>query len=317
MKKLNWKNPAMLLLAAFIWGSAFVAQSVGMDYMEPFTFSCVRSFIGSIVLLPCIFLLDRLKSPEERERAAQMDKKTLLTGGVCCGLVLCAASNLQQIGIQYTSAGKAGFITALYIVIVPVLGIFLGRRCGINVWIGILIALVGFYLLCMTGGFALETGDFYLLCCSLLFSCHILVIDHFSPLVDGVRMSCIQFFVVGIGSGIGMLLFETPRIEGILAGLGSLLYAGVLSSGVAYTLQILGQKNYNPTVATLLMSLESVFSVLTGWVVLHEELNVREMAGCVLIFIAVILAQLPGKREEEKAKPSVKASIEKTKPLNS
>ncbi len=296
MKSFNWKNPAMLLLAAFIWGSAFVAQSVGMDYVGPLTFNCVRSIIGGVVLIPCIFLLERLKSPEERARAAaESDRKTLLAGGVSCGIVLCAATSMQQFGMQYTSVGKAGFITALYIVIVPVLGLFFGKRCGLKIWLGVFIALVGFYLLCMTGGFALERGDLYLLCCSLLFSFHILVIDHFSPLVDGVKMSCIQFLVSGVLSGAAMLLFETPSIAGIVAGAGPILYAGVLSSGVAYTLQIIGQKNYNPTVATLLLSLESVFSVLTGWLVLHQKLSPREIAGCVLIFAAVILAQLPEK----------------------
>ena len=286
----------MLLLAAFIWGSAFVAQSVGMDYVGPLTFNCVRSIIGGVVLIPCIFLLERLKSPEERARAAaESDRKTLLAGGVSCGIVLCAATSMQQFGMQYTSVGKAGFITALYIVIVPVLGLLFGKRCGLKIWLGVCIALVGFYLLCMTGGFALERGDLYLLCCSLLFSFHILVIDHFSPLVDGVKMSCIQFLVSGVLSGAAMLLFETPSIAGIVAGAGPILYAGVLSSGVAYTLQIIGQKNYNPTVATLLLSLESVFSVLTGWLVLHQKLSSREIAGCVLIFAAVILAQLPEK----------------------
>lgn len=286
----------MLLLAAFIWGSAFVAQSVGMDYVGPLTFNCVRSIIGGVVLIPCIFLLERLKSPEERARAAaESDRKTLLAGGVSCGIVLCAATSMQQFGMQYTSVGKAGFITALYIVIVPVLGLFFGKRCGLKIWLGVFIALVGFYLLCMTGGFALERGDLYLLGCSLLFSFHILVIDHFSPLVDGVKMSCIQFLVSGVLSGAAMLLFETPSIAGIVAGAGPILYAGVLSSGVAYTLQIIGQKNYNPTVATLLLSLESVFSVLTGWLVLHQKLSPREIAGCVLIFAAVILAQLPEK----------------------
>ena len=296
MKSFNWKNPAMLLLAAFIWGSAFVAQSVGMDYVGPLTFNCVRSIIGGVVLIPCVFLLGRLKSPEERARAAaESDRKTLLAGGVSCGVVLCAATSMQQFGMQYTSVGKAGFITALYIVIVPVLGLFFGKRCGFKIWLGVFIALVGFYLLCMTGGFTLERGDLYLLCCSLLFSFHILVIDHFSPLVDGVKMSCIQFLVSGVLSGAAMLLFETPSIAGIVAGAGPILYAGVLSSGVAYTLQIIGQKNYNPTVATLLLSLESVFSALTGWLVLHQKLSPREMAGCVLIFVAVILAQLPEK----------------------
>ena len=290
----------MLLLAAFIWGSAFVAQSVGMDYVEPLTFNCVRSIVGGMVLIPCIYLLGKLKTPEERAASDSANRKTLLIGGVSCGVILCLASNAQQIGIQYTSVGKAGFITALYIVIVPVLGIFLKRRCGWKVWLSVLIALVGFYLLCMVGGFLLERGDVYLLACALLFSFRILVIDHFSPLVDGVKMSCIQFFTCGILSGIAMFVAETPDIRNILAAWVPILYAGVLSSGVAYTLQIVGQKNYNPTVATLLLSLESVFSVLTGWAVLHQKLSARELSGCLLIFVAVILAQLPDKKEDKK-----------------
>ena len=300
MKGFNWKNPAMLLLAAFIWGSAFVAQSIGMDFVEPFTFNCVRSIVGGLVLIPCIYLLNKLKSPQERTKAAETDNKTLLIGGVSCGVILCLASNMQQIGIQYTSVGKAGFITALYIVIVPILGIFLKRSCGWKIWVSVLIALVGFYLLCMVGGFSLERGDVWLLACAVLFSFHILVIDHFSPMVDGVKMSCIQFFTCGILSGIAMLAAETPELKNILAAWAPILYAGVLSSGVAYTLQIVGQKNYHPTVATLLLSLESVFSVLTGWAVLHQKLSARELTGCVLIFIAVILAQLPDKKENNK-----------------
>lgn len=290
----------MLLLAAFIWGSAFVAQSVGMDYVEPFTFNCVRSIVGGLVLIPCIYLLGKMRSSEETPEIKQTDQKTLVIGGVSCGVILCLASNAQQIGIQYTSVGKAGFITALYIVIVPILGIFLKRRCGWKVWVSVMIALIGFYLLCMVGGFSLERGDIWLLCCAVLFSFHILVIDHFSPMVDGVKMSCIQFFTCGILSGMAMLVTENPDISNILAAWGPILYAGVLSSGVAYTLQIVGQKNYNPTVATLLLSLESVFSVLTGWAVLHQKLSTRELCGCVLIFIAVILAQLPDKKEDNK-----------------
>ena len=290
----------MLLLAAFIWGSAFVAQSVGMDYVEPFTFNCVRSIVGGLVLIPCIYLLGKMRSSEETPEIKQTDQKTLVIGGVSCGVILCLASNAQQIGIQYTSVGKAGFITALYIVIVPILGMFLKRRCGWKVWVSVMIALVGFYLLCMVGGFSLERGDIWLLCCAVLFSFHILVIDHFSPMVDGVKMSCIQFFTCGILSGMAMLVTENPDISNILAAWGPILYAGVLSSGVAYTLQIVGQKNYNPTVATLLLSLESVFSVLTGWAVLHQKLSTRELCGCVLIFIAVILSQLPDKKEDNK-----------------
>lgn len=290
----------MLILAAFIWGSAFVAQSVGMDYVEPFTFNCVRNIVGGLVLIPCIFLLERLKSPAEREKEARADKRALIAGGLSCGVILALASNLQQIGIVYTSVGKAGFLTALYIVIVPVLGIFLKRRCGLNVWLGVGIALVGFYLLCMKGGFSLEKGDVYLLACALLFSFHILVIDYFSPMVDGVKMSCIQFFTCGVLSGAAMLVAETPQPENIAAAWVPILYAGVLSSGVAYTLQIVGQKNYNPTVATLLLSLESVFSVLTGWVVLGQKLSARELFGCTLIFVAVVLAQLPGREEKKR-----------------
>lgn len=292
----------MLLLAAFIWGSAFVAQSVGMDYVEPFTFNFVRNIVGGLVLIPCICLL---RNRSEREAAESLrdtkvpsDKRTLLIGGMSCGVILCLASNMQQIGIQYTSVGKAGFITALYIVIVPVIGIFFRHRCGWMVWVSVAIALVGFYLLCMAGGFSLERGDTYLLICALLFSVHILVIDHFSPMVDGVKMSCIQFFTCGMLSGIAMLIAESPDVKSILAAWMPILYAGVFSSGVAYTLQIVGQKNYNPTVATLLLSLESVFSALTGWVVLHQKLSARELSGCVLIFLAVILAQLPEREKK-------------------
>lgn len=299
MREFNWKNPAMLLLAAFIWGSSFVAQSVGMDYVEPFTFICVRTLVGGLVLIPCIYAFDKFKSPEERASAARMDRKTLLKGGVSCGVILFLASNAQQIGMQYTSVGKAGFITALYIVIVPVLGLFLKRSCGWRIWASVVIALAGFYLLCMVGGLSLERGDIWLLACSVLFSFHILTIDHFSPMVDGVKMSCIQFLTCGSLSGIVMLLTESPKPAHILAAWMPILYSGVLSCGVAYTLQIVGQKNYNPTVATLLLSLESVFSVLTGWVVLHEKLSARELAGCVLIFCAVIMAQLPERKKEK------------------
>jgi drug/metabolite transporter (DMT)-like permease len=298
MKTFNWKNPLMLLLAAFIWGSAFVAQSVGMDYVEPFTFNCVRSLIGGLVLIPASFLLDKLKSPEERQQEAKQDKRTLLTAGLCCGVILCMATNTQQVGMQYTSVGKAGFITALYIVIVPVLGLFFKRRSSLKIWVSVGIALVGFYFLCLVGGFTLEQGDGYILCCAFLFSCHILVIDHFSPMVDGVKLSCLQFLTSGILSGVVMFLTESPNLHNIWEAIVPILYAGVLSCGVAYTLQIVGQKNYNPTVATLLMSLESVFSALTGWMILHQTLSSRELLGCILIFAAVILAQLPERQKK-------------------
>lgn len=288
------KNACMLILTAFIWGTAFVAQSVGMDYLGPFTFNGVRNLIGGVALLPCIVFLGR-----GNRGNVPGSRKDLIVGGVCCGVLLFAASSLQQIGLVYTTAGKSGFITAFYIVIVPVLGIFLRQKVGWKIWTAVGIALVGLYFLCITEGFSVNMGDFYVFLCALLFSLHILVIDHFAPRVDGVKMSCIQFFVCGLISLIPMFALETPTISGLLAGWFPLFYAGVLSCGVGYTLQIVGQKNVNPTVASLLLSLESCFSVLAGWIILGERLSVREGMGCVLMFAAIILAQLPEKKKEE------------------
>ena len=300
MKKMSLKNITMLFLTAFIWGVAFVAQSVGMNYIGPFTFSCVRSILGGIVLIPCIWFLDRLKMKEEgvteKRTMSEKEKKTLLIGGICCGIALCVASNLQQFGVKYTTVGKAGFITALYIVLVPIFGIFLKKKVGVKVWISVAISVVGLYLLCMTENLYISKGDFLVLLCAIVFSIHILVIDHFSPLVDGVRMSCIQFWITGILSAIPMFLFEKPSLSAIFAAAVPLLYAGVMSSGVAYTLQIVAQKDADPTVASLILSLESVFSVLAGWVVLGQVMSMREICGCVLMFAAIILAQLPERK---------------------
>lgn len=300
MKKVSWKNMSMLLLTAVIWGVAFVAQSVGMEYIGPFTFNFVRNIIGGLVLIPCIWFLNKWKEKEgiAENTEQKQDTKTLIVGGICCGIALCLASNLQQIGIQYTTVGKAGFITALYIVIVPIVGIFLKKKCGIQIWISVLIALAGFYLLSVKDGFKLEAADTYLLCSAVLFSIHILIIDYFSPKVDGVKMSCIQFFVCGILSGVMMLLTETPSLDNILEAWMPVLYAGVLSCGVAYTLQIVGQKDFNPTIASLILSLESVFSALAGWVILNQALSKRELTGCVLIFCAIILAQIPMRKKK-------------------
>ena len=300
MKKMSLKNITMLFLTAFIWGVAFVAQSVGMNYIGPFTFSCVRSILGGIVLIPCIWFLDRLKMKEEgvteKRTMSEKEKKTLLIGGICCGIALCVASNLQQFGVKYTTVGKAGFITALYIVLVPIFGIFLKKKVGVKVWISVAISVVGLYLLCMPEKLSISNGDFLVLLCAIVFSIHILVIDHFSPLVDGVRMSCIQFWITGILSAIPMFLFEKPSLSAIFAAAVPLLYAGVMSSGVAYTLQIVAQKDADPTVASLILSLESVFSVLAGWVVLGQVMSMREICGCVLMFAAIILAQLPERK---------------------
>lgn len=295
------KNAFMLILTAFIWGTAFVAQSVGMDYLGPFTFNGVRSLIGGVALIPCIWILQKLNDksdPVTEER----NRKDLLIGGISCGVLLFAASSLQQVGIQYTTAGKAGFITAFYIVFVPVLGIFLGKKTGWKVWTAVILALAGLYFLCITEKFTIGKGDIFLFACALVFSLHILVIDYFSPKVEGVKMSCIQFLVCGIISLPFMFLLEIPKMGAIVDAAWPLLYAGVLSCGVAYTLQIIGQKNVNPAIASLILSLESCFSVLAGWVILGEKLSVREFIGCILMFAAIILAQLPDKKDKEMAK---------------
>lgn len=301
MNKFVIRQSLLLFLTATIWGVAFVAQSVGMDYVGPFTFNAARNLIGGIVLIPCIALLGKINGRTEEKKAAEntakSEKKTLLAGGISCGVLLFIASNLQQIGIQYTTVGKAGFITAMYIVLVPILGIFFRKKAGLRIWIAVAMAAAGLYTLCMTdGGFSLQRGDFLVLLCALAFSVHILVIDYFAPKVDGVKMSCIQFFVCALLSGVGMLLFEEPDMGLILQAWVPVLYAGVLSCGVAYTLQIVGQKGMNPTVASLILSLESVVSVIAGWLILGQSLSARELAGCGLMFAAIILVQLPERK---------------------
>lgn len=293
----KYRQSALLLLTAAIWGSAFVAQQTGMDYVGPFTFNAARSLLGGLALFPLIaFFSSREKrdSAQKTSVTKESERKTLWAGGILCGIVLFAASTLQQVGIQYTTVGKAGFITALYIVLVPVCGLFFKKRVQPKVWLAVLIAVAGLYLLCMTdGSFSLQKGDLLVLACALGFTVHIMVIDHFSPLVNGVKMSCIQFFTCSILSAVCMVLFETVNLSDLLHAWMSILYAGILSSGVGYTLQIVGQKGLNPTTASLLMSLESVFSVLAGWILLHQALSGRELFGCILMFAAIVLVQIP------------------------
>lgn len=296
MNKLQIRNSFLLFVAAFIWGTAFVAQSVGMEYIEPFTFSTLRSFIGSAFLVPCIGILGKWKGKKAKQNAE--DNKELLKGGIVCGVVIFAAANLQQVAMLYTSVGKSGFLTALYIVIVPIIGVAFGKKSGKKLVAAVALAVVGLYLLCMkSGSFSLEFGDILLLLSAFSFSVHIMVIDHFTQKVDGVKLSCIQFFVCGVFSAVVMLLFEHPSLSMIWEALIPLLYVGVLSSGVAYTLQIVGQKGMNPVVASLIMSLESVISAIAGWAVLGQILSKREIAGCIVMFLAIILAQLPEKVE--------------------
>ncbi len=287
------KSSLILLLTATIWGVAFVAQSVGMEYIGPFTFNAIRCVLGGLVLIPVILVLKK-KKETGAENQEKEDKKTLWAGGIACGVILCIASNLQQFGIMEASVGKSGFFTALYIVMIPVIGIFIGKRPGIKLWFCVALAVVGMYLLCMKdGSFTIERADIMLLLCALVFSFHILVIDYFSPKVDGVKMSCIQFFVCGVLSAVGMLFTETPDISNIQAAWLPLLYAGLLSCGVGYTLQIVGQKGINPVIASLIMSLESVISALAGWVILGQVLSPKEILGCVLMFVAIIITQIP------------------------
>ena len=307
------KNNLLLVLAALIWGVAFVAQSVGMEYVGPFTFNATRFMIGGLVLIPCIFFFDRReredrgkeipekrKTPSEDQKTSER-KKTLLIGGLCCGLCLTVASTLQQIGIMYTTVGKAGFITALYMIIVPVIGIFLGKKIALPIWGSVGLGVAGMYLLCITESFHINFGDLLVLLCSLCFAGHILVIDYFSPRVDGVKMSCIQFFTCGIICAAPMFLTERPSLAVILNAWQPILYTGVLSCGVAYTLQIVAQKGTNPVAASLLLSLESVFSVLAGWLILGQRMSMREILGCALVFTGIILVQVPWKPREKKS----------------
>ncbi len=306
------RQSCILFLTALIWGVAFVAQSAGMEYLGPFTYNGVRSVLGGLVLLPCIALLDRIQgrqsgaetgSIQDRNQNGQgqedgaAGRKQLLTGGLCCGIVLFVASNFQQFGIQYTTVGKAGFITAMYIVIVPLLGLLVHRKVGLQVWTGVLFGITGLYLLCMKDSFRLEKGDALVLVCAFIFSLHILVIDHFSQKVDGVKMSCIQFWVCGILSLLCSFVFETPNLQNIRAAWMPVCYGGILSCGVAYTLQIIGQKGMNPTVASLILSLESVVAVVAGFLILGQSMSRRELFGCLMMVLAIVSAQLPERKE--------------------
>ena len=310
------RNTFFLFLTAMIWGAAFVAQSVSMDYIGPFTFICLRSVIGGLFLIPVIIVLDGIRKKSQNESADVVNSenilhieteekqrlswknKQLIEGGIVCGIFLFFANCFQQTGIQYTTVGKAGFITTFYIIIVPLIGLFFKKYCGILTWIGVVVALAGLYFLCITQKLTIQRGDALILCCSVLYAGQILAIDHYNPFVDGVKMSCIQFLTGGILGAVFMLLFENPSIAMILSAAGPILYTGIMSTGLGYTLQIVGQKGLNPTVAALILSLESVFSALSGYLFLHQVLTTRELIGCALMFIAIVLAQLPDIRRK-------------------
>ncbi|MBR6101860.1 MAG: DMT family transporter [Ruminococcus sp.] len=290
----------VLLLVALIWGSAFVAQSKGMEHVGAFTYNGARSFLGGIVLLPVLPLLSKAGGSKAPRADEPSRKKATVTGGLCCGVVLFAASSLQQLGVSMTTAGKAGFITALYIVIVPILGIFLRRRIPAAVWLCVAAAVAGFYLLCVKEDFSVGRGDLLVLGCAFVFSVHIMTIDRFNAKgADAAKMSCIQFFTAGVLSLPLMFIFEEPSLSSLWDARLTIAYAGILSSGVAYTLQIFAQKHADPTTATLIMSLESVFAALSGWLILGETLSAKELCGCGVVFAAVVAAQLIAMRSND------------------
>ena len=295
MKHNQVRQVVFPILAAFIWGTAFVAQDLCADSIGTFAFNATRYFIAVLALLVVIAVSDKAKknrpTPTAEEKKAA--NKQLWLGGLCCGVALAIASNFQQAGlVAGTDAGKAGFITALYVVLVPVFGLFFKRKVSLPVWIAVVCSVVALYLLCIKGDFSLAAGDLLILVCAVCFAVHILVIDHFTAYCDGVKLSCLQFLFAGIISAVCMFLFETVDFAAVWSCILPLLYVGIFSCGVGYTLQILAQKDSNPTVVTILLSLESVFAVIAGAIVLHQQMSAREYIGCVVMFVAVILAQI-------------------------
>lgn len=289
------KGNALLMTTAIIWGTAFVAQKAGMDLIGPIAFNGVRTLVGAFALIPVILIMNR-----PGKENAPVDK-TLILGGVLCGLALCAAGNVQQIGLYYTSVSHTGFITALYVVIVPLMGLFLKKRVSPIMWCCVIASAIGLYLLCIppSGFGSVNIGDIIILVCAFCFAIHILVIDHFSPKVDGVKLSCIQFFVAGLVSMIIMpvadpaLGFEIPTASALTGSWFTILYAGIMSCSIAYTFQVIGQKYTDPAIAAMLLCLESVFALIAGMIILGEMLSLREVIGCAVMFAAIVVANLP------------------------
>lgn len=297
------KGSITLIFATIIWGSTFVAQSVGMDYIGPFTFQAIRCFLGGLILFPVIAIADRFKKNDNKTFFSRWLDKKLWKAGLFCSIPLFIAANLQQLGIVDTDAGKSAFLTAMYIVFVPILGIFRGQKPTKWIPVSVLLGVVGLYFLSCVGVTTVATGDLLLLACALAFAVQILCVDTFANQVDPLRLNFLNCMICAALSATVMLFTETPTWDGIRGCFGSLAYAGFLSMGIAYSLQIIGQKDLHPATASLLMSLESVFAVLSGWLILHEKLTSWEAIGCVLVFAAVILSQLPDKKKEDKNAP--------------
>ncbi|MBO5230142.1 MAG: DMT family transporter [Clostridia bacterium] len=287
-------GPFYCILAAVVWGMSFVAQSEGA-YIGTFTFNGIRTLIGGIVLIPLvIFSFRKENAALPAGEKKKFPFKDVLIGGICCGIPLFIGGNLQQHAFNYIEVGKVGFITALYMVLVPVVGIFLKQKARFNVWIGVAFGVVGLYFLSIPkGDFSIGKGELITIFCSFGFTAHILVIDHFCKKVNNIALSCAQFFVAGILSIICMFIFEEPEFDAVVGAYVPLLYAGIMSCGVAFTAQIFGQKYTEPAVASLLLCLESVFAVLFGWLLLHQTLSARELFGCLIMFIAIVFTQIP------------------------
>ena len=302
MPNVQLRNTLLLMGASFIWGTAFVAQSVGADHMGPYSFLAGRSWLACVFLLGLMAVLRKAgKTNSAAEPGFWQNRKVLVKGGTCCGIALFAASAAQQMGIGTTSTAKAGFLTALYVVLVPVCGLFFKRKVSLPVWIAVALSVIALYLLCINGEFSLAPGDLLILACAVCFTIHILVIDHFTATVDGVKLSCLQFLFAALISTVCMFLFEDVDFAAIWGCILPLLYVGIFSCGVGYTLQILAQKGSNPTVVTILLSLESVFAVIAGAIILKQQMSAREYIGCAVMFAAVLLAQIdfPVKQKAE------------------
>ena len=289
----------MLLIATLIWGTSLVAQSIGMKNLSPFAFNAARFYVGSVVLIPVLLFSNSFKiNPSYQNNKGKQFclNPFLLKSSFICGFILFITATFQQIGIIYTTVGKAGFITSLYIVIVPVLSLFMGKHISMRIWICILSAMIGMYLLCMNGKFNIAYGDLLILLCALTTAIHILLIDHFSMKVNGIKFSCLQFFFCATLSLLTSIVFEETSFNSLIAAMPPILYSGILSCGVAYTLQTLGQKHVTPTIAALILSLESVFSVLSGWLILNQTLSSKELIGCSIMFCAIVFSQVPNQK---------------------
>lgn len=296
MKNKKAFGSIILLITSIIWGLAFVFQRTGMDKIEPITFNAVRMATGAIFLGIVILFLN-VKSKKTSTAPKENKTKTII-GGLCCGAFLTAASLTQQIGMVHTSAGKAGFITAMYILFVPIINFVLfKKKAAIKVWVAVLIGILGMYMLCVKESFTFTLGDVMILACAIIFSGHILCVDYFTQFCNPIKLSAIQFATAAVVSTVLAFIFESPTVEKIISAAIPILYCGILSGGVGYTLQMVGQKDTDPAIASLIMSLESVFALIAGVLLLGETMTFTEIAGCVIMFAAIVLAQLPEKKK--------------------